>query len=89
VKLWDLRKLQNFQTIQEKDITSLSNVRFDGSGSYLALCGEDIRMYAAKGWVEVAGFRQHKAAVTDLMFGIDGNFFASVSKDRTLKFWSE
>lgn len=43
IRLWDLRKLKNFKTIQLDDGYSISDLCFDQSGSYLALAGNDIR----------------------------------------------
>jgi len=87
VKLWDLRKLNNFHTISSKDLTSIANISFDDCGSYLGIAGEDIRIYSSKGWELVKTFKDHKATVTALRFGPGANFFASTSKDRNLKYF--
>lgn len=43
VKLWDLRKLKNFKTIQLDDGYEVKDLCFDQSGTYLAISGTDIR----------------------------------------------
>lgn len=43
VKLWDLRKLKNFKTIQLEDGYEVKDLCFDQSGTYLAVAGSDIR----------------------------------------------
>jgi len=88
VKLWDLRKLQNFQTIVSKDLTSIANIAFDDCGAYLALAGEDLRVYSSKGWELVKTFKDHKSTVTAVRFGPATNYIASTSKDRHLKFFA-
>jgi len=87
VKMWDLRKLQNFHTISSKDLTSISNISFDDCGAWLGIAGEDIRIYSSKGWELIKTFKEHKAAVTAVRFGPGTNFIASTSKDRNLKFF--
>lgn len=43
VKLWDLRKLKNFKTIQLDDRFEVKSLAFDYSGAYLAVAGTDVR----------------------------------------------
>ena len=43
VKLWDLRKLKNFKTIQLDDGYEVKDLSFDQSGTYLAVAGTDVR----------------------------------------------
>ena len=43
VKLWDLRKLKNFKTIQLDDGYEVKDLCFDQSGTYLAVAGTDVR----------------------------------------------
>lgn len=43
VKLWDLRKLKNFKTLQLDDGYEIKDLCFDQSGTYLAVAGTDIR----------------------------------------------
>lgn len=87
VKLWDLRKLQNFHTISGKELQNIADIAFDLSGSYLAIACEELVVYQAKGWELVKSWNDHKGSVTGVKFGSNANFFASTSKDRSLKFW--
>ena len=43
VKLWDLRKLKNFKTLQLDEAYEVKDICFDQSGTYLAVCGSDVR----------------------------------------------
>lgn len=48
IKLWDLRKLKNFKSIQmtstpKEEKYSITDLAFDQTGSYLAVSGSDIR----------------------------------------------
>lgn len=45
VKLWDLRKLKNFKTIEMADNYSITDLAFDQTGTYLAVSGSDVRYY--------------------------------------------
>ncbi|KAJ9078041.1 hypothetical protein DSO57_1010859 [Entomophthora muscae] len=51
VKLWDLRKLVNFETLSLP--SKVTKVQFDSCGSYLAAaCEESVTIYKAKSWNE-------------------------------------
>lgn len=43
VKLWDLRKLKNFKTLQLEEAYEVKDICFDQSGTYLAVAGTDVR----------------------------------------------
>ena len=43
IKLWDLRKLKNFKTIELESGYQVKDVSFDRSGTYLAVAGKDVR----------------------------------------------
>jgi len=45
VKLWDLRKLKNFKTLQLDEGYQIKDLCFDQSGTYLAVAGTDIRYF--------------------------------------------
>jgi len=89
VKLWDLRKLENFHTITPaKADGGIGCLNFDASGSYLAVGGSTLGVYATKGWELVKTWSDHKDSLTSVQFGDKAGFFATTSKDRTLKFYS-
>jgi pre-mRNA-processing factor 19 len=88
VRLWDLRKLRNFKTIELDDKFTISDLDFDQSGSYLAVIGNDLRIYGTKTWNDVAKFGEHSGMGTGVRFGVNASFIASTSMDRTLKFYS-
>jgi pre-mRNA-processing factor 19 len=87
IKLWDLRKLKNFKTIQLDDGYEVRDVAFDQSGTYLAVAGSDIRVYLCKQWTELKVFNDHTAAATGVRFGKFASYIASTSVDRTLKLY--
>jgi len=89
VKLWDLRKLQNFHTIPNKSVDAIGSLEFDASGSYLAVAGPDISIYTCKQWETVKTWTDHTKEVTAVKFGTHADWFASTSKDRSLKIFSE
>jgi len=85
VKIWDLRKLKNLQTI---DIAAKS-VSFDLSGQFLACgAGSDVGIYLAKTWDVVATYKGHSDAVTSVAWSPTANYLATTSMDRNLKFFS-
>jgi len=87
IKLWDLRKAsqeaQAFQTLTNS--SAVNSVRFDASGSYLAVGALDISVYRTKQWDVVKTFADHTAAVTAVQFGPRAQYIVSASKDRSLK----
>ncbi|KAL5267568.1 hypothetical protein ACHWQZ_G004565 [Mnemiopsis leidyi] len=89
VKLWDLRKLRNFKTISLDDKYTVRGLTFDNSGHYLAVAGPDVRVYQISKQCDlVVTWDAHTQDSTDVRFGPDVNYVASVSNDRTLKFYS-
>ena len=48
VKLWDLRKLKNFQTLQPAGGAAVHAVRFDYSGGFLAVGSAEFRCLARR-----------------------------------------
>ncbi|KFV42703.1 Pre-mRNA-processing factor 19, partial [Tyto alba] len=55
-KLWDLRKLKNFKTLQLDNNFEVKSLIFDQSGTYLALGGTDVQIYICKQWTEILHF---------------------------------
>jgi len=87
LKLWDLRKLKNFQTIK----APATCVDFDFSAQFLAAGhGESISVYNTKTWEVVKEFgKAHGGAVTDVAWSKTASFLASTSMDRTLKLFGQ
>ena len=57
VKLWDLRKLKNFKTIQLDEGYEVRDLSFDHTGTYLAVAGTDVRVYLCKQWTDLKVFQ--------------------------------
>jgi len=89
VKLWDLRKLTNFQTIQDAGAGgAVRSVQFDKSGTYLGVAGQGVRVYLTKTWEQLVNLDDHKDEVSVVALFNDSHGLASVSKDRTLKLYA-
>lgn len=95
VKLWDLRKLANFQTIApapmdgDKAGAIVSSLAFDDSASYLAAAtGSRVVIYGTKTWEEITNLHDHKDRVTGVAWGSQARSIVSVSLDRNLKVWA-
>lgn len=86
VKLWDLRKLSNFQTL-EGNGNAVRSVAFDWSGQYIAAAsGADVAVFhGTKKFEPLATYAAHTEPVTTVRFGPNASFVASVSMDRTFK----
>lgn len=87
VKLWDLRKLKNFKSLELDEGYTVKDLSFDGSGSYLAVAGNDVRIYVSKQWDNIKTFGDHTASATGVRFGLNAQFVASVGLDRTVKLY--
>lgn len=91
VKLWDLRKLQNYDNIQlaDQDNLNIHDVQYDSSASYLAIAGGTrISLYGCKD-VDLLNdqLTDHKDHINGLSWGSQARVLASVAKDRQLKLW--
>jgi len=87
VKLWDLRKLEEFNTITFEEEYNVNQITFDQSGYYMAIAGNDIRIYQTKQWQNLRLFTDHTASVTDVKFGRNAAYIASTGLDRALKIY--
>mmetsp|Transcript_13631 Transcript_13631/g.29224 ORF Transcript_13631/g.29224 Transcript_13631/m.29224 type:complete len:512 (-) Transcript_13631:704-2239(-) len=87
VKLWDLRKLKNFKTLEPYDGAACNTLAFDFSGMYLAVGGADARIYGQKqDWSVVKTFPDMpKKGVTALRFGTDARTLFVGSADHNLR----
>lgn len=85
VKLWDLRKLVNFQTIEFEASNAIKSIGFDLSGSYLACGGSDIRIYDAKTCEQIKTLAGHTAAVTGVAWSPNASGVVSTSLDRSIR----
>ncbi|MEW5314056.1 MAG: hypothetical protein WDW38_005580 [Sanguina aurantia] len=89
VKLWDLRKLKNFKTLEPYDDGSAClTVSFDYSGQFLAVGGADARVYSIKA-AEATLVRTFtdfpKRGVAALRFGADAKTLLAGSGDHNLR----
>ena len=88
VKLWDLRKLEEFKTITFESDFHINEITFDRSGYYMAIAGSnDLRIYQTKQWENLRIFTDHTASVSDVKFGQNASFIASTGLDRALKIY--
>lgn len=87
IKLWDLRKLKNFKNITLDEGYQIKDLSFDTSGSYLAVAGNDVRIFISKQWDSIKTFADHTAIVTGVRFGSNSSFLVSAGLDRTVKIY--
>ncbi|CAN0904866.1 Pre-mRNA-processing factor 19 [Linum grandiflorum] len=92
VKLWDLRKLKNFRTLNLYDEdTPTNSVVFDHSGSYLGVAGSDIRVFQVASvkaeWncIKTLPDLSGTGKATCVRFGADAKYLAVGSMDRNLR----
>eukprot|EP01123_Difflugia_compressa_P014852 TRINITY_DN8073_c0_g1_i1.p1 TRINITY_DN8073_c0_g1~~TRINITY_DN8073_c0_g1_i1.p1 ORF type:complete len:490 (+),score=94.40 TRINITY_DN8073_c0_g1_i1:23-1492(+) len=86
LKLWDLRGPKDIDSLKMDAV--VQKLRYDESGKYLAVAtGTEIRIFTGKHLEHVHTLDEHTGPVTDVKFGKDASMLASVSMDRTLKFW--
>ena len=89
VRLWDLRKLACFQTLQlagNVTAAAATAVAFDFSGGFLAAGFGDggVAVWSSKDWAQLVGAREHSARVTGLGWGAHARELYSSSMDRAL-----
>ena len=83
VKLWDLRKLKNFKSVEAAGVRC---VRFDHSGHYLAVGGADACVHNVKAeWEVVKRWEASKAPVNALEFAADAKALYAGCSDHNLR----
>ncbi|KAJ3413426.1 hypothetical protein HDV05_008067 [Chytridiales sp. JEL 0842] len=85
VKLWDLRKLTNFHTIDlaPHGVSSVTKAAFDSSAQYLGVAaGSSIWVFLNKQWDELVKVAPHSSEVTDFAFGENSKYIVSSGNDR-------
>ncbi|KAJ3294083.1 hypothetical protein HK104_003935 [Borealophlyctis nickersoniae] len=84
VKMWDLRNLSNFHTIEVAGAKSVSSVKFDYSGQFLAVgCNKGSRIYKLKTWDELAVMDKDRT-VAGVAWGPDAKYLVTGASDRKL-----
>jgi len=89
LKMWDLRKINCFETINLGSDFNTTSVCFDFSGNYLATAGKEIRLYAGKTLTHVTTLTGHTGRITDVCWLRDAKCVVTSSNDHTVKFWSK
>lgn len=87
VKLWDLRKLKSFHSLDLNEGVVVNAVEWDYSGTYLAVASDDIKVYLGKTLNHIGTYGKHTKPVTDVKWGHNASFLVSTSMDRSLKSW--
>jgi pre-mRNA-processing factor 19 len=87
VKIWDLRKLSNTKTFTLDDGYKVQSLAFDDYGQYLAVGGNDVRIFKAKDGSSVATFSDNTADVTGLHWSPLAQGLVTSSLDRTVRFY--
>ena len=83
VKLWDLRKLKNFKSVEAAGVRC---VGFDRSGHYLAVGGADACVHNVKAeWEVVKRWEASKAPVNALEFAADAKALYAGCSDHNLR----
>ncbi|KAG1150156.1 hypothetical protein G6F37_002160 [Rhizopus arrhizus] len=87
VKIWDLRKLSNTKTFTLDDGYKVQSLAFDDYGQYLAVGGNDVRVFKAKDGSSIATFSDNTADVTGLHWSPLAQGLVTSSLDRTVRFY--
>lgn len=88
VKLWDLRKLKNFKSLEPFGDSPLCSVAFDHSGQYLAVGGGEVRVFGQKQeWAEVAKIGHAPKRALCLRWGADARTLLVGGHDHNLRLY--
>ncbi|KAJ3088067.1 hypothetical protein HK102_009641 [Quaeritorhiza haematococci] len=83
VRLWDLRKLVNFHTIELEDVSAVHRVGFDYSGQYLGVAaGGEFRVHLNKSWDHLTTLKLHSGDITGVRFGPNAKYVVTSGMDR-------
>ena len=87
VRIWDLRKLKTIHSLDPYEGASPCNtVKFDHSGHYLAIGGQDVRIYGTKqDYGIVKSFEVPKRGVHSVLFGPDARTLFVGASDHNLR----
>ncbi|KAG2485908.1 hypothetical protein HYH03_015352 [Edaphochlamys debaryana] len=86
VKLWDLRKLANFKTLEPFTDGPCASVAFDHSGQYLAVGGPTVRVFGQKQqWAELRSIGEVAKKAAALRWGPDARSLLVGSGDHNLR----
>lgn len=90
VEIWDLRKLNQAGSIAtEGDGKTAINVRFDPSAQYLAIVGDDVRIYANKTWQLLwTDDSSNTAEISTARWSWSQGSLITASLDRTVRIFS-
>ncbi|CEI89930.1 hypothetical protein RMCBS344292_04266 [Rhizopus microsporus] len=89
VKLWDLRKLSNTKTFTLDEGYKVNTLAFDDYGQFLAVGGNDVRVFKAKDGSPVTTFSDNTSDVTGLHWLPLAQGLISASLDRTVRFYGQ
>ena len=85
VKLWDLRKLTNFHSIDLPTDNVINALRWDDSAQFLGIVGTDLRIIQNKTWDELTLIEDNGAELTGLGWGGKGEEVVVAGLDRTAR----
>ncbi|KAG0142777.1 hypothetical protein CROQUDRAFT_662100 [Cronartium quercuum f. sp. fusiforme G11] len=84
IKLWDLRKLTNYHTISLPEAYQANLVRWDPSAQFLAVVGNDLRVWQNKTWEQLIVYDSNTAELTGVNFVKQGKEIVVGGMDRTV-----
>ncbi|CAO3669219.1 unnamed protein product [Rhizopus stolonifer] len=87
VKLWDLRKLSNTKTFTLDEGYKVQSLAFDDYGQYLAVGGNDVRVFKAKDGSPIATYADNTSDITGLFWSPLAKGLVTSSLDRTVRFY--
>ncbi|KAL5788105.1 hypothetical protein ACOSP7_005054 [Xanthoceras sorbifolium] len=89
-RIWDLRKKKPLYTIPAHS-NLISQVKFEPQEGYFLVTGSydmTVKVWSGRDFKLVKTLSGHEAQVASLDVSADGNYIATVSRDRWIKIWS-